>query len=161
MQVPEAGTWYARPELWRVALEAMRDYPFTGVGLGAFDLVARANYPLRVFPDWYFGHSHNLVLQAGMDLDVAGMLSFAHCYLLGHTMAGWSGLTRAGEANCCAAGIGGFRYSQLHAAGFDAGVPVLASVGVASYLRLEGRACVWQRVGPAKGAKSAGRREKR
>lgn len=88
LQMPEAGTWYARPELWRVALEAIRDYPFTGVGLGLFDPVVRANYVLRVFPEWYFGHSHNLVLQAGADLGLVGLLSFVALLVMGG-YCGW------------------------------------------------------------------------
>jgi len=75
-QMPGVETWYARPKLWGTALQVIRDYPFTGVGLGLFDPVARANYEVRVSPEWYFGHSHNLLLQAGVDLGLLGLISF-------------------------------------------------------------------------------------
>ena len=77
LRIPAAGTWYARPKLWRAALDAIRDYPFTGVGLGCFEPVVRYFYVIFIPAGWQFGHCHNLLLQAGVDLGIAGLLSFA------------------------------------------------------------------------------------
>jgi len=94
LRIPESDTWNARPELWSAALQAMRDFPFTGVGLGAFESVVRLLYVVRVSPTWLFGHSHNLILQAGMDLGVAGMLSFGALLLVG-AYCGWRAWTHS------------------------------------------------------------------
>jgi len=94
VRLPASGTWNARPALWNAALQAMRDFPFTGVGLGCFEPVVRLLYVVRVPPGWHFGHSHNLVLQAGMDLGVAGMLSFVALLLVG-AYCGWRAWTNS------------------------------------------------------------------
>jgi len=94
VRLPASGTWNARPEMWSAALQAIRDFPFTGVGLGCFEPVVRLLYVVRVSPGWHFGHSHNLVLQAGVDLGVAGMMSFAALLLVG-TYCGWRAWTHS------------------------------------------------------------------
>ena len=87
MTVPESTTWMARPALWRVACQAISDYPLTGVGLGAFEVVARANYVTRVSPMWEFGHSHNLILQMWADLGWLGGLAFLFVLLCAGRLA--------------------------------------------------------------------------
>jgi len=103
LRIPESATWNARPELWSAALQAMRDFPFTGVGLGCFEPVVRLLYVVRASPTWHFGHSHNLILQAGMDLGVAGMLSFVALLLVG-AYCGWRVWTHSGRGSRWLAG---------------------------------------------------------
>jgi len=88
LSLPASGTWIARPKLWRAALAAMKDYSFTGVGLGCFEPVARYFYAIGVPVWWQFGHSHNLLMQAGVDLGIVGMVSFAALLVVGF-YCGW------------------------------------------------------------------------
>lgn len=63
-----------RATLWMWGLEALRQEPFTGLGLNGFDYVMSGLYTTSSF----FGvnHSHNLVLQAALDLGIPGLLAF-------------------------------------------------------------------------------------
>ena len=68
-----------RVEIWDRALYAIRDFPFTGCGLGTFRLVARILYPLdpsRVFPDRDISHAHNIFLQTALDLGIPGLIAY-------------------------------------------------------------------------------------
>ena len=71
-----------RVELWSVALMATSDFPFTGVGLGAFQEVAMLLYPLNISPDYYFGHAHNFWLQGAVDFGLSGLIAIGAIYLV-------------------------------------------------------------------------------
>lgn len=74
------GTWSpaglleasGRAPIWRVAWEALRDRPATGVGLGAFRRLAEAT-PTDVD---LIGHAHNVFLQVALDVGVPGLLAY-------------------------------------------------------------------------------------
>jgi putative inorganic carbon (HCO3(-)) transporter len=73
----------ARIEIWSRALYALHDFPFTGVGLGAFRRVVNLLYPLfLVPPDTDIGHAHNIFLQAGVDLGLGGLVAYVALLLL-------------------------------------------------------------------------------
>jgi tetratricopeptide (TPR) repeat protein len=67
-----------RPSRWQVwtrALLMIRDYPFTGIGLDTFRLVAQNEYPYFNYAYNQTEHPHNLFLQAGADQGVLGLLA--------------------------------------------------------------------------------------
>jgi putative inorganic carbon (HCO3(-)) transporter len=83
-----------RQEVWSRALYMLEDFPFTGIGLGAFDLVQPLLYP------FFLGagvahHAHNLFLQVGVDLGLPGLIAYL-AVLLGSLYATWSSLTPTG-----------------------------------------------------------------
>ena len=71
-----------RLELWKVALWGIADFPFTGMGLGAFRQVAPLLYPLNIEPDYPFGHAHNHLLHAGVELGIPGLVAYLSVWLL-------------------------------------------------------------------------------
>lgn len=66
------GRW----EIWTRALQAIGDFPLTGIGIGTFDLVIPALYPYVEIRN-RIPHAHNLFLQLGVDLGVPGLLLFS------------------------------------------------------------------------------------
>ena len=82
-----------RQEVWSRALYMLEDFPFTGIGLGTFDLVQPLLYPffLSVGPAH---HAHNLFLQVAVDLGLPGLIAYL-ALLLGAAFATWHSLTRA------------------------------------------------------------------
>jgi hypothetical protein len=60
-----------RPVIWDQALRAIGDFPFTGIGLGAFGSVIPKLYPRGIEVD----HAHNLYLQLGLDLGIPGLVA--------------------------------------------------------------------------------------
>jgi putative inorganic carbon (HCO3(-)) transporter len=78
-----ALTLEARAEIWSRALYALQDFPFTGVGLGAFRRVVNVLYPLfLVPPDADIAHSHNMFLQVGVDLGLIGLVGYGALLLI-------------------------------------------------------------------------------
>lgn len=72
-----AGSWRTRVEVWDRALQTLRDFPLTGIGLGHFEPLTRQFYPYQVAPDaWHFGHAHNLWLQVGVEWGWFGMVAW-------------------------------------------------------------------------------------
>ena len=65
-----------RSELWQRAIYMMQDFPYTGIGLGTFSRVMPILYPtFLIGPDAEVPHAHNLILQAGIDLGVPGLVA--------------------------------------------------------------------------------------
>ncbi|MER3513799.1 MAG: hypothetical protein C4310_04935, partial [Chloroflexota bacterium] len=79
--------WEGRLELWSRALEAIADYPFTGIGMGTFDHVIPLRYPyvLLAGAELAVPHAHNLFLQVAVDLGLPGLIAFVA--LLGLVLA--------------------------------------------------------------------------
>ncbi len=72
-----ALTLEARVEIWSRAVYALQDFPFTGVGLGAFRRVVNVLYPLFLLPpDADIAHSHNQLLQVGVDVGLIGLMGY-------------------------------------------------------------------------------------
>ena len=70
------GTLGFRQEVWRWAITAIGDFPFTGTGLGTFREVVRRLYPLNISPQTDLAHAHNLFLQLALDFGIAGLISY-------------------------------------------------------------------------------------
>jgi putative inorganic carbon (hco3(-)) transporter len=66
-----------RGEIWTRALYVIRDFPFTGVGMGTFRLVVPILYPLfTISPNVDIGHAHNHFLAAAVDVGLPGLIAY-------------------------------------------------------------------------------------
>lgn len=65
-----------RKVLWPWAVEAVNDFPFTGIGLGAFRQVIPRIYPLSMGPDVDISHAHNIFLQTALDVGLPGLIVY-------------------------------------------------------------------------------------
>jgi putative inorganic carbon (HCO3(-)) transporter len=77
-----------RQALWPWAITAIGDFPFTGVGLGAFRQVVFRFYPIAMTPDPAIGHAHNIFLQTALDVGLPGLAVYGAILLLA-AVAGW------------------------------------------------------------------------
>jgi putative inorganic carbon (HCO3(-)) transporter len=83
-------TFAGRLELWSRALYALRDFPFTGMGMNTFRTVVHVMYPLFLTgPEFDVAHAHNEFLQAALDLGIPGLIAFITLYLCTCSMV-WS-----------------------------------------------------------------------
>jgi putative inorganic carbon (HCO3(-)) transporter len=73
--------------VWSRALSMIRDFPFTGVGMGTFLPVAETLYALYD-PSGSLGHAHNLFLQVAVDLGFPGLVAWLAILML-VVVAGW------------------------------------------------------------------------
>lgn len=74
-----------RLNVWQLALEMVRDFPYTGVGMSQFNPVAERLYP---YPPMTSPGAHNLYLQVAVDLGLIALLAFL-VILLGALGHGW------------------------------------------------------------------------
>jgi O-antigen ligase len=64
-----------RFDIWQSALDIIRDYPLTGVGLNMFrDGRVRAKYPVPSFTSPVLPHTHQEWLQIGTDMGLPGLI---------------------------------------------------------------------------------------
>lgn len=78
-----------RLELWPRALEAIQDFPLTGIGMGAFRHVAQTWYRPLGFPAGRdIGHAHNHVLNAALDLGLPGLVAYLMLWIITIILAG-------------------------------------------------------------------------
>jgi len=80
--VGNLGSLGFRQEVWRAAIWGLRDFPFTGMGMGTFREVSRVLYPMNVSPTYDIAHAHNQFLQTGMDLGIPGLIAFIAMWLI-------------------------------------------------------------------------------
>ena len=108
------GGMQERFDIWYRALYMIREFPFTGTGMGSFGQVGDAFYPFFLYEPGSIPHAHNLFLQIGVDLGIPGFLGWM--WVFGSVIAvSWKlyqfGLTHNERL---AAGLGaGFLCSQL------------------------------------------------
>ncbi|MFN8448193.1 MAG: O-antigen ligase family protein [Anaerolineae bacterium] len=63
--------------IWGAAVNIIRDYPLTGVGLNQFrSQRVRENYPVPDFAMRVVPHAHDELLQVGADTGIPGMILF-------------------------------------------------------------------------------------
>jgi len=66
-----------RVEVWQRAMYMLQDFPYTGIGLNTFSVVANILYPFFLIgPDTKVPHAHNLLLQTGVDLGILGLVAY-------------------------------------------------------------------------------------
>jgi putative inorganic carbon (HCO3(-)) transporter len=82
------GSMNARLEIWSRAIDMILDFPFTGIGLGAFQPLADRLYPFLMFQPGHDFHAHNLFLQIAVDLGVPGLLAWLWAFLVATLSAG-------------------------------------------------------------------------
>ncbi len=77
--VLRSDPWAAqrRVEIWQRAIRIIRDFPHTGVGMGAFDTAVNVMYPSSiVLADAWVTHAHNELLQVAVDLGIPGLVGY-------------------------------------------------------------------------------------
>lgn len=84
-----------RMEIWSRGLYLVRDFPFTGVGMGSYGPLVDRLYPFFLEPPGSIPHAHNLFLQVAVDLGLPGLLAWL-VILGGVGFAAW----RAWRAAC-------------------------------------------------------------
>ncbi|OQY35941.1 MAG: hypothetical protein B6I38_00850 [Anaerolineaceae bacterium 4572_5.1] len=65
-----------RIEIWSRGLAIIRDFPFTGSGMGSFTEVTDLLYPFVSFENWKVPHAHNLFLQIAVDVGIPGLIAW-------------------------------------------------------------------------------------
>lgn len=66
-----------RMEIWRRAIRMIRDFPYVGVGMGAFDTVVNTVYPSSInLALARVTHAHNELLQVAVDLGIPGLVGY-------------------------------------------------------------------------------------
>lgn len=65
-----------RMEIWSRGLYLVRDFPFTGVGMGSYGPLVDRLYPFFLEPPGSIPHAHNLFLQVAVDLGFPGLLAW-------------------------------------------------------------------------------------
>ena len=99
--------------MWRAALWGVQDFPFTGMGMGAFRHVAPALYPLAVPPAYDIAHAHNGFLQAGVDFGLPGLVAYTSIWLLAARLIISSLRRSEGWLQALALGLGGCLVSSV------------------------------------------------
>lgn len=61
--------------IWQSSLEAIKDFPYTGIGAGKFTEVISELYPSLLDMQRY-PHAHNIFLQVGLDLGLPGLIIY-------------------------------------------------------------------------------------
>ena len=79
--------WSGRRELWSRAIYMIQDFPYTGIGLGTFDLVQPLLYPFFLHTGQAH-HVHNLLLQVAVDLGLPGLIAYL-ALLMGSISLTW------------------------------------------------------------------------
>lgn len=71
-----AGDLVGRLNIWSRAIIMIRDFPFTGVGLGMFQTAVSRLFPLNFAGAAPVNHAHNLYLQIGVDLGIPALIGW-------------------------------------------------------------------------------------
>lgn len=79
----DEGSFEGRLDIWAAALDAVYDYPLTGVGINMFraDYV-RDRYPVPGYEDRVLPHTHNEFLQIATDMGIPGLILFVSWHLV-------------------------------------------------------------------------------
>lgn len=71
--------------VWGWSVEAIGDFPFTGVGLGAFRRVVKRLYPVEIVE--VIHHAHNTYLQVPLDFGLPGLVAYLALLLVAAAVA--------------------------------------------------------------------------
>ncbi|MEW5717623.1 MAG: O-antigen ligase family protein [Chloroflexota bacterium] len=90
-----SATLASRLEVWQRGLMMVRDFPYTGIGIGTYNMVAHLMYPFFIAaPDEVVAHAHNQFLQVAVDLGIPGLSAY-----IGLLVAFGTSAVRAYRAN--------------------------------------------------------------
>lgn len=71
------ATLASRLEVWQRGLMMVRDFPYTGIGIGAYNSIAHLLYPFFIAaPDEVVPHAHNQFLEVAVDLGIPGLIAY-------------------------------------------------------------------------------------
>jgi putative inorganic carbon (HCO3(-)) transporter len=65
-----------RLEIWNRAMYMVRDFPFTGIGMGNYGDIANVFYPFFLAAPKIVPHAHNIFLQVAVDLGIPGLIAW-------------------------------------------------------------------------------------
>ena len=102
--VGSLGTINFRIEVWKWALNAIEDFPFTGTGLGTFRHVVLRLYPIFLPPGYDIAHAHNIFLQIALDTGLPGLVSYLSILMIAFA-AGWRSARRNSAVQSLAIGL--------------------------------------------------------
>jgi putative inorganic carbon (HCO3(-)) transporter len=102
--VGSLSTLNFRQNLWPWAIEGIKDFPFTGMGLGSFREAARRLYPVLIDPAYDFAHAHNVFLQVALDVGIPGLIAYV-ALLLGSGTIAWQLMKRDRSLQDVSAGL--------------------------------------------------------
>jgi len=103
-----ALTFAGRMEVWQRAIYMIQDFPYTGIGINTFDLVANVLYPFFLIgPEAHVIHAHNNFLQIGVDLGIPGLVAYIGL-LTGFTLMAWRVYRRCADPKLQALALGLF-----------------------------------------------------
>jgi putative inorganic carbon (HCO3(-)) transporter len=71
------NTLPVRMEIWKRAIYLIQDFPFSGAGIGTFDLLTKTFYPFFSRADFLVPHAHNMFLTMAVDLGIPGLVLYA------------------------------------------------------------------------------------
>jgi putative inorganic carbon (HCO3(-)) transporter len=101
-------TFAGRLEVWQRAVYMIQDFPFTGIGLNTFDLVANAMYPFFLIgPEARVIHAHNNFLQIAVDLGIPGLVAYVGLLTV-FTIIAWRVYRRCADPKLQALAVGLF-----------------------------------------------------
>jgi putative inorganic carbon (HCO3(-)) transporter len=78
-ELADPSTFAFRLQVWDIANRLIADFPYTGVGMGAFNNAAVRLYP---FSEVANPGAHNLYFQVAVDLGIPGLIAFISILLL-------------------------------------------------------------------------------
>ncbi len=93
-----------RKEIWPWAVTAINDFPFTGVGLGAFRVMVHRLYPIAIPATQDIAHAHNQFLQVALDVGLPGLIAYLALLILAVKMV-WFVMQHSEEWKPIAVGI--------------------------------------------------------
>ena len=102
------GTLASRVEVWQRGVLMVQDFPFTGIGIGTYNVIAHSLYPFFIAaPDEIVAHAHNNLLEVAVDLGIPGLIAFT-ALLTGYALCLVQTYRHAtdGMAPALAAGLG-------------------------------------------------------
>jgi len=71
------ATLASRLEVWQRGLMMVRDFPYTGIGIGTYNSIAHMLYPFFIAaPDEVVPHAHNQFLEVAVDLGIPGLIAY-------------------------------------------------------------------------------------
>ena len=78
-------TFGFRWTVWRWTVQAIGDFPFTGMGLGSFRRVIKRLYPVEI--SGVIHHAHNTYLQVPADFGLPGLVAYLALFLVAAVVA--------------------------------------------------------------------------
>ncbi|MFN2168429.1 MAG: O-antigen ligase family protein [Anaerolineae bacterium] len=128
---------------WEQGLDALGQYPLTGIGLGAFRAVAhRFGSSPQPVADADASHAHNAFLQVGVDLGIVGLVAYAALVALALWLAGRLAARRDEPYGWLALGVTGGLVA-FHTFGIADTIAPGAKPGVALWMLLAMACLLW------------------